>query len=292
MNMHTLTYRLLTLVTPLLFVAGARAESADTVRSDTPAAKEKIVTNARMIGIGSTNILDTYISPEKYRGTELRYISHTVRERTGSETSETGKRNRLATTLIHQGYLSLSDNRAGEGGAIAGMYSFSYGRHLQWMLTGGALRLKAGAQADGNIGFLYNTRNGNNPAQARLNIDIAPMVGADYRFTAFERWPLTVAYEASIPIVGVVFSPNYGQSYYEIFNEGNYDHNIVPTTIGCAPSLRQMLTIDLRLKKIALRIGYMGDIQQYKVNNLKYHNYSHLFLIGFVKRFKSIRLKP
>lgn len=290
--MQTLTRRLLTLVTSLLLITGARAESTDTTRNAAPVAKEKIVTNARMIGFGSTNILDTYISPEKYRGTELRYISHTVRERTGNEASGDDKRMRLATTLIHQGYLSLSDNRAGEGEAIAGMYSFSYGKHLQRALNGTDLRVKAGAQIDGNIGFLYNTRNGNNPAQARLSIDIAPMVGVDYRFTAFRRWPLTVAYEAAVPLVGLMFSPNYGQSYYEIFNEGNYDHNIVPTTIGCAPSLRQMLTIDLRLKKIALRIGYMGDIQQYKVNNLKYHNYSHLFLIGFVKRFKTIRLKP
>ena len=33
-----------------------------------------------MLGVGYTNILDTYLSPEKYRGTDVRFISHTRRE--------------------------------------------------------------------------------------------------------------------------------------------------------------------------------------------------------------------
>lgn len=278
----------------LLFVCiTVKAVEPDTMRETT---KGKIVTNAQMIGVGATNILDTYISPEKYRGTEIRYISHTVRERMkdNGQCRNIGRPQGYAPTisLIHQGYLSFSDNRAGEGGAIAGMYSFSYA--LQWQIVGRRLSgpsIKLGAQADANIGFLYNTRNGNNPAQARLSINIGPSAAAAYRLHIGRR-AVTIGYEFSVPLVGLMFSPNYGQSYYEIFNEGNYDHNIVPTTIGCAPSLRQMLSIDLSLKHSALRIGYYGDIEQYKVNNLKYHNYSHIFMIGYVRRFKSIKLKP
>lgn len=97
-----------------------------------------------MIGIGAVNILDTYLSPEKYRGTELRYISHTLRERRDS---------RWSRLIVHQGNMSYSDNRSGNGGEIAGAYTFSYGVHYNWNFFDGSLNVKAGAQADVNVGF-------------------------------------------------------------------------------------------------------------------------------------------
>ena len=46
-------------------------------------AQDKIVTNSKMIGIGATRILDTYLSQEHYSGTELRFVDHTIRQRPG-----------------------------------------------------------------------------------------------------------------------------------------------------------------------------------------------------------------
>ena len=156
---------------------------------------------------------------------------------------------------------------------------------------GGKLNIMAGGQADIDLGFLYNTRNGNNPAQARLALNISPSAAAAYRFR-LGNVPLKARYEVSAPLFGVMFSPNYGQSYYEIFSRGNYDHNVVPTTIATTPSLRQMLTLDFTLGKTTLRVGYLGDFRQAKVNNLKYHTYSNMFLIGFVRTFKLTHIIP
>lgn len=266
-----------------ILLAGALCSSAilssaqtDTIRSD------KTITNAKMISVGATNILDTYLSPEKYRGTELRFISHTTREPDGK---------RWSRQIVHQGNMAYADNRSGDGSEIAGAYSFQYGWHYNWQWADGRLQVKAGGAIDANIGFIYNTRNSNNPAQARLSVDIAPSAAAVYKFRWCER-PLSVRYELSVPLMGVMFSPNYGQSYYEIFNRGDYDRNIVPTTLVCAPSLRQQFTLDFTLLRTTFRIGYLGDIQQAHANNLKSHIYTHALVIGVVKRFKTIKIRP
>lgn len=260
-------------------IAAARLEGIMTVPAPEPL---KTITNARMIGVGSTNILDTYISPEKYTGTELRYISHTIRERKGK---------RISREIIHQGYFSLSNNRADTGDAMAGMYIFGYGAHYNWQLLGSNLNIRAGGMAEVNAGFLYNTRNGNNPAQARLSLNISPSAAATYKLKAWNHI-MAISYEVSAPLAGVMFSPNYGQAYYEIFSRGDYDHNVVPTTFINTPSLKQMLTLDFYIRRTAIRLGYLCDIQQAKVNNLKYHNYSNMLLIGLVRHFNIIKSAP
>lgn len=256
---------------------------ATTVQAQTDSiAPNRVITRSRMIGVGWTEILDTYLSPEKYQGTELRYLNHTLRERPSSPWSR---------LIVHQGRLAYADNRAGEGGEMAGMYNFRYGLLRSWTLLGDKLRIQAGGVGDLNLGFVYNTRNGNNPAQARLSANIGPIVVADWHFTLGSK-PFALRYEATAPLVGVMFSPNYGQSYYEIFSRGNYDHNVVPTTPVCAPTLHQMLTLDFRLLRTTWRIGYACDIEQAHVNNLKQHTYSHALVLGVVKRFTLLHQRP
>ncbi len=258
--------------------------------------RSQLKTNAMMIGVGYTNMLDTYLSPEKYRGADIRFLSHTRREKDSTI---------WINQLQHEGNIAFADNRSGNGGEMAGGYTFRYSLLRKWetSLWRHPLRLFVGGTAALNAGFAYNTRNGNNPANARLSLNIEPTVGFDYplgrprhtRGIAFNpgacaHFPVILHYEASAPLMGVMFSPNYGQSYYEIFNRGNYDHNCVPTTFGSTPSFRQMLTVDFRLTHVTWRFGYLGTIEQTNVNSLKTHTYTHSLMIGIVKRFRTVKL--
>ena len=247
--------------------------------------KHPLRENALMLGIGYTDILDTYLSPEKYRGTDLRFLSHTRREKDSTC---------LVHQLLHEGCIATADNRSGNGGEIGGGYTFAYSLLRKWQMPVGSchLRLLAGGTAELSAGFLYNTRGSNNPAQARLALQLKPTVAADFDFRLFRRQqrPFTLHYEASAPLCGLMFSPNYGQSYYEIFSRGNYDHNCVPTTIASTPSLRQMLTLDFRALHTTWRIGYLGDWRQASVNNLKQHTYTHALVFGIVRRFRIEKL--
>lgn len=243
---------------------------------------DKTTTNVKMIGWGYVDMLDTYLSPERYKGWQVNYLSHTTREREDRH---------ISTLSVHQGSFAHADNRAGNANEMQAMYHFAYAWHYNWHFMNRHLNVKAGGMLNTHLGMLYNTRNSNNPMQAKVGLNVAPSVMVSYRFSIKNK-PLTVRYEADAPLLGMMFSPNYGQSYYEIFSEGNYDHNVVVTHPINALSLRQMLTLDFSLYKTTFRIGYLGDYQQAHVNHLRYHTYSHVLVLGLVKKFTLNHLRP
>ena len=229
-----------------------------------------------MVGVGGTNVLDTYLSQEHFRGIGFSFLNTIERQRPGRHWS---------TLMEHEANLSSTKNRGDTQTELEGAYNFYWGRLRAWTLLDGRLTLQAGGVGNLSLGFIYNTSNSNNPAQARLHLNVMPMGVASYRFMLW-RIPMVARYELALPLVGIQFSPNYGQSYYEIFSRGNYDHNVVPTTFITAPEWRQLLTLDAVLsRKITLRIGYLGNIQQSRVNNLRQHIWTHRFVIGVTKRF-------
>ncbi len=238
-----------------------------------------VINRSHMIGVGPTNILDTYLSGEHFKGSGFSFLATVERIKPDS---------RWSTLIEHEANLSSTDDRTKTLNELEAAYNFYWGKLYSWQLFDNRLKLQAGGVINASLGVIYNTSNSNNPAQARAHLHVMPTGVASYRFQLFKRqWE--ARYELSLPLAGLVFSPNYGQSYYEIFNRGNYDHNVVPTTFIAAPEWRHLLTVDAAIsKKLTLRIGYLGNMQQQKVNGLRQHVYTHRFLIGLTKRFSIV----
>lgn len=240
------------------------------------AVAQKDVTRSTVLGFGTTNVLDTYLSAEHFKGSGISFLNIIERQR---------PEHRWTTLMEHEVNLSTVKDRAHSQQELEGAYNFYWGKLYSWPLFDNRLTLQAGGLLNASLGVIYNTANSNNPAQARAHVNVMPAGVATYRFRLWDK-PFAVRYELALPLCGIRFSPNYGQSYYEIFSLGNYDHNIVPTTFVAAPEWRQMLSLDVRLwRSASLRIGYLGNMQQAKVNNLRQHVYTHRLLIGFTKQF-------
>ena len=151
------------------------------------------------------------------------------------------------------------------------------------------MRLIAGGEVHAGLGAIYNNRNSNNPVQAKADIDIDASLMAVYPFH-IRKVPFTARYQTSLPLIGAMFSPRYGQSYYEM-SLGNYDRNVCFTYPGNAPSMRHFLTLDFPIAGFTFRAGYLCDIRQSRVNGLRSHIWNHSFMIGYVKHFSFVKRK-
>lgn len=243
---------------------------------------DKYIVRSVMVGAGKTNVYDTYLSPLEYRGPELRFMHESMRM-----TRLMG--GRVSAQRIVQVNASSTDNISKSGKSYSGMVNWTYALHYQYNVDD-RLKILFGPMLDLNGGFIYNTRNSNNPAQAKVYGSIDASAMAIYKLR-IGRYPMTLRYQANIPFMGLMFSPEYGQSYYEIFSLKHSGKNVLFTSFHNAPTVRQMLTLDFPIGKTIMRAGYLCDIQQAKVNNLKSHFYSHNFMIGFVRNFQMIRGK-
>ena len=235
----------------------------------------KAQTSSHMLGLGPSNVLDTYLTPEKVRGTGYTYLY--IRDNAPADTLR-----RWTTTIEHEVDFSKTKDRSENSTNLEATYNLYWARYFNLQPIN-HLRLQVGAAANVCLGGIYDLTSSNNPGQVRAALNIMPSATVGYNFSICNQ-RFSARYELNLPLVGVMFSPNYGQSYYEIFSQGNYDHNIVPTTFVSAPTFRQIASIDWHFsQRLSLRLAYLGNYQQSQVNNLKNHIYTNRFLIGLTR---------
>ncbi len=272
------------IISVVLFIGGLLLAPISTAmcQTDSVANANRYVTRTTQYGIGFTNVFDTYLSPQQYKGTELRYLRETMRMTRLLDGN-------VSIQNLLQADLSYSHNKVNNNNMFAGMVNWNYGLHYHFRITP-KFKILTGALLDTNLGFIYNLRNSNNPASARAFINLDASVIAIWN-TSIKKYPLTLRYQANIPFIGAIFSPHYGQSYYEIFSLGNASGIVRFSSLHNQPSLRQFLSVDFPVRYAKMRLTYISDMQQSKVNGLKTHIYSQVFMIGFVKEFYQLRYK-
>ncbi len=248
-------------------------------KTDTDLSLSRPLQAGLLFGVGYSNQLDTYLSPMEYSGYQLSFL--TSRERF----TKWGDGNVSFQSLV-QGAYSHTKNPARTATAWGGRLAYDAGWHYHWRLSD-RLSLKAGGLLGVDLGFLYNPRNSNNPAQGRFGLDVSASAGGSYKFR-IRKLPVLLNYQADLPLMGCMFSPQFGQSYYDI-SEGSRDHNVCFSHPGNALSFRHLLTLDLEFSRASLRFGYMGDIRQSHVNGIRMHDINHSFMIGYVRYLKILK---
>ncbi len=231
------------------------------------------VNQATLIGIGKAFIADSYLSPLTYDGMAVTLLHDRIKASSY-----------LGGDLLLQQQFQIQTAVTKNPTASASEYYGDIRYHLTGfypLLKADRLSLLAGGGGALSLGGIYNVRNSNNPGSLKTSVNLQLAAMAIYQWKGVTlRWQLTS------PFAGLFFSPEYGHSYYEIFTLGNNKGTVHVGSFHNQLALRNYFTIDIPIRHLTLRTGYLGDYLRTDVNQLNTRIITHQFVVGLA--FESI----
>ncbi|MBR1889654.1 MAG: DUF3316 domain-containing protein [Alloprevotella sp.] len=263
-------------IIPLILCGCSLAFSAKATEPDSI----RTVERQWLFGVGRTNLLDTYLSPLEYTGPSL-----SVNHRTDRLAHFGQKR---ISVISHYGAQVARTASPTEDAHAWDMSVRAIGGLVRQWKPSDRWRVAAGGLVDGAVGMTYNTRNGNNPAQARFEVSVDADILAEYAFPLLNK-TARVRAELTAPLFGVAFTPRFGQSYYELVSLQLRDRNCIFSQVVNAPSARFATTIDLPLFGACVSVGFLSDIRQSKFHGIKHHCWQNQFVVGYTRTLSICR---
>lgn len=273
----------LLLLSVLAFQTAFSAEND--VREDSVHAAEDAVAEVFLmsnactwLSAGRINMYDSYLSPLLYKGSSLS-IGH---ERLKYYSERSDKFSQYMNLVVN---LGLAENPAKNATMSKILFYYDYGAHFH-LRPMDNLTVMLGGYSNIDLGVRLLMRNGNNPASAVVNSNVWLSAIGSYRIKA-KRRVVTLRDHLSIAAVGVMFSPKYTQTYFDIFYEGGSDGVVKFTSFGERFAIKNRFTVDVPLRRITLRAGFDAERTVTDVNLNEARDTQFTFLVGFVKNVYS-----
>ena len=241
------------------------AAQADTVPESALPAQSML-----MLDAGYASIHDSYLTPITYDGIDLGL---------SLEATRWASRYRWLWQLSVGADYNYVENNAKNNNLQKVMGDISFNMQHVWMgVLHPRLGFSAGPMAQLRAGIVYDAVNSNNPVTMRAHANLGA-TGMAWFNTHLGRLPITLRYQAQLPIVGVFFAPEYDESYYEIYL-GNHKNLAHMGWWGNRFDMTNYLGADLHVRKVTLRIGYRNRLEHWSVNNLNVHDFTHALVFG------------
>lgn len=236
------------------------------------------VSSAFMVEAGSTHLLDTYLSPLKYTGWHFGFDYERIQ---AMKFSPGRWRQRLNIGIE----VNRGQNPARNASLLYGNIAASWSMSHIWRLPH-RLSVAAGGTAGADLGGMYNDRNSNNPASLKADIYLGATAAIGWDMNLW-RLPVKLRWQTSIPLLGMFFSPEYDELYYEIYL-GNSHGLLHCGWPGNLFRWDNLVTADLGLGGSCLRLGFRSRIFSSEVNHITTRNFSYAFVIGVVTDWLSV----
>jgi hypothetical protein len=242
---------------------------------------QRLVESSVEVGVGKASVYDSYLSPLRYRGCAFEMLAGRLSEK-----------DFFGRSLIVQHQVDLSFQNTANPTATAANYSgwlqYDFGLFVK-LRPVGRFRMFVGAQADALAGFILNSRNGNNPAAAKAHVGVNLAAMASYGFR-LKSTPVRLGWQIAAPVAGVMYAPEYGQSYYEfsLGYRGDIVHFASPANYL---QLKNHFSADVPFGSTTLRVGYHHTFYRTGVNSLDTQLTSGVFSLGITTNFFAVPAK-
>lgn len=265
----------------LSLIAGCLLMAVATAHADQPVSRP--VSSSYMVEFGTSHLADTYLTPLHYTGQHLA-LSY--------QRFQSMKFDPANWVMNLEGAVSMDHTRNPARNATLWNLDLQvrWAMMCRWQVVP-RLTLAIGPMTAARGGVLYSSRNGNNPASAKAAWELGAKGVATYKMR-IKKLPVTFGYQASLPVTGAFFSPDYGELYYEIYL-GDTSGLAHMAWFGNYFRLDNLVTADLNFGATTLRLGYHCDILSTKANDIVSRNISHSFVIGITTDWISLdRRRP
>lgn len=270
--------RLVSILT-ILFLSALCSVNAQEKRDDVKSETVRPVMSAYMVDLGSASVLDTYLSSIRYKGVNLR-LSY--------ERMQAMKFNPDKWIMQLEAGVDYSPakNPSKDISIHTLMADFKWGMMHRWRVSP-ELQLFGGGNAEFRGGALYAPANSNNVVSVKINMGLNFTGMAVYN-RKIGRLPVIFRYQATLPIVSASYSPEYGESYYEMY-VGNHSGLVYVGWIGNHFTMQNLLTADMHFGNTTLRVGYRGVIETSWVNNLNTQIFRNSLVLGVCGEWISVK---
>lgn len=234
------------------------------------------------IEAGSAHMADTYLTPLHYDGWHVGMLYSRI-QAMGFSPRRWSMQLRLGLGF------DRTQNPARNARMLSLSLSASWGLLRRFAITD-RLTVAAGPELGVDLGCLYLSRNGNNPASAKAAVTLNATALAAWRMS-IGRLPVTFTFQPSLACLGAFFSPDYGQLYYQIYL-GERSGLAHCAWWGDYFSMDNRFGADLALGATTLHLGYHGTILSTKANNLVTNCFTHAFTLGVTLDWTALRPDP
>lgn len=230
------------------------------VKAQQPEETKYVLTSlTNQFGWSTMDLTDAYLSDLPYSGYGLQYNS-TARRFLNIRTEKVSMRTDLN---VHTGWV-MNQPQSASITYFGGNMGYGLQVHLKPLRN---IQLLLGGIWDAELGIKSYSREVNNAWNMDLATNLNLAATIRYDLTVLKR-PIRLQADLRSPLLGLMFVPERGASYSEIFYLHSYDNLLHLTSLHNKNGLNIRYLVQIPLKYSVLNLGFQTDYLKYAANDM------------------------